>query len=121
MAELARIRKERAEEAARKVAEEAAVKQKELQQEVATGNPLLNQAMDFQVRPTPWHMLTSSDQHHGARMQFTVHNHHMEVHLPSWNKSAVHCHVHCQAPEMLPVWSMHWLHQLAWGEKNISM
>lgn len=52
MAELARIKKERAEEAARKAAEEAAERQKELQQEVATGNPLLNQPMDFQVRPS---------------------------------------------------------------------
>lgn len=49
MAELARIRKERAEEAARKAAEEAATAQAQAQAEVATGNPLLNQAVDFQV------------------------------------------------------------------------
>lgn len=52
MAELARIRKERAEENARKQAEEAATRQQQLQAEVATGNPLLNQ-LDFQVPPAP--------------------------------------------------------------------
>ncbi|KAK9803433.1 hypothetical protein WJX73_000094 [Symbiochloris irregularis] len=50
MAELARIRKERAEEAQRKAAQEAAEKQEALQQEVAAGNPLLNQPVDFQVK-----------------------------------------------------------------------
>lgn len=49
MAELARIRKERAEEAQKQAAQEAAQRQEALQQEVATGNPLLNQPVDFQV------------------------------------------------------------------------
>lgn len=50
MAELARIKKERAEEAARKAAEEAKVRQTQLQAEVAGGNPLINQNIDFAVR-----------------------------------------------------------------------
>ena len=50
MAELARIKKERAEEAARKAAEEAKVRQTQLQAEVAGGNPLINQNVDFSVR-----------------------------------------------------------------------
>ena len=54
MAELARIRKERAEEAQRKAAQEAAERQEALQQEVATGNPLLNQSIDFQVGLLAW-------------------------------------------------------------------
>lgn len=52
MAELARIRKERAEEAQKQAAQEAAQRQEALQQEVATGNPLLNQPVDFQVCST---------------------------------------------------------------------
>ena len=49
MAELQRIKKERAEEAARKAAEDAKVRQSQLQAEVAGGNPLINQNIDFTV------------------------------------------------------------------------
>lgn len=49
MAELTRIKKERAEEAARKAAEDAKVRQSQLQAEVAGGNPLINQNIDFTV------------------------------------------------------------------------
>lgn len=64
LAELARIRKERAEEAQRKAAQEAAERQEALQQEVATGNPLLNQPVDFQV----W-ICAVADHNHGIWLQ----------------------------------------------------
>ncbi len=51
LAELDRIKKERAEEAARKQLEEAATKDKEVREELLRGNPLVNsaQAPAFQV------------------------------------------------------------------------
>jgi hypothetical protein len=49
LAELERIKKERAEEAARKAKEEAEIAQREMHQEVARGNPLLNPG-GFQVK-----------------------------------------------------------------------
>ena len=53
LAELERIRKERAEEAAKKQLEEAALKEKEVRDELLRGNPLVNsaQAPAFQVTP----------------------------------------------------------------------
>eukprot|EP00298_Acanthocystis_sp_HF-20_P021517 c27925_g1_i1.p1 GENE.c27925_g1_i1~~c27925_g1_i1.p1 ORF type:complete len:229 (+),score=112.69 c27925_g1_i1:46-732(+) len=48
MAELARIKKERAEEAAKRAAEEAAELEKQRQEEVLRGNPLLNLAVEEQ-------------------------------------------------------------------------
>ena len=50
LAELERIKKERAEEAAKKQKEEQAEKEVQLQEEVARGNPLLNQGPAFQVK-----------------------------------------------------------------------
>lgn len=53
LAELERIKKERAEDAARKQKEEDAEKESQLREEVARGNPLLNnQDPAFQVSPT---------------------------------------------------------------------
>lgn len=50
LAELARIRKEREQEAAKKAAEEATQKQAALQEEVIHGNPLFPRGQpDFQV------------------------------------------------------------------------
>ncbi len=54
LAELARIKKEREEEAAKRVAEEAAVAASNLQEELIRGNPLIvgkfdGKASDFQV------------------------------------------------------------------------
>ena len=51
LAELERIKKERAEEAAKKQLEEAATKEKEVRDELLRGNPLVNsaQAPAFQV------------------------------------------------------------------------
>ena len=50
MAELERIKKERAEEAAKKRKEEQAEKEAQMREEVSRGNPLLNQPASFQVR-----------------------------------------------------------------------
>ena len=50
LAELERIKKERAEEAAKKRKEEQAEKEAQLREEVSRGNPLLNQPASFQVR-----------------------------------------------------------------------
>lgn len=50
LAELDRIKKERAEEAAKRRKEEDAEKETQLREEVARGNPLLNQAASFQVK-----------------------------------------------------------------------
>lgn len=51
LAELARIRKEREQEAAKKAADEAMQKQATLQEEVIHGNPLFPRGQpDFQVR-----------------------------------------------------------------------
>jgi len=50
LAELDRIKKERAEEAAKRRKEEDAEKETQLREEVARGNPLLNQAASFQVQ-----------------------------------------------------------------------
>ena len=54
LAELERIKKERAEEAAKKQLEEAATKEKEVREELLRGNPLVNnvQMPAFQVRIT---------------------------------------------------------------------
>lgn len=49
LAELERIKKERAEEAVRKRREDEAEKESQLREEVARGNPLLNQAPSFQI------------------------------------------------------------------------
>ena len=46
MRELERIKKERAEEAAKKAAEEATVRMKEKEKELMTGNPLLGLGQD---------------------------------------------------------------------------
>ena len=50
LAELERIKKERAEEQARKQKEETAEKEAQVREEVAMGNPLLNQDASFQVK-----------------------------------------------------------------------
>lgn len=50
LAELERIKKERAEEAARKQKTVDAEKESQLREEVARGNPLLNQNLAFQVK-----------------------------------------------------------------------
>ena len=49
LAELERIKKERAEEAAKKQLEEAATKEKEVREELLRGNPLVNNQPAFQV------------------------------------------------------------------------
>ena len=49
LAELERIRKERAEEASQRKREEDVEKETQLREEVARGNPLLNQAASFQI------------------------------------------------------------------------
>ena len=55
LAELARIRKEREQEAAKKAAEAEKSRQQALQEEVIHGNPLYRQAQaDFQVLLSRW-------------------------------------------------------------------